>query len=49
MAGWAGGADAALAAIKATGARIQRTAAQILSALDRAGEALAEQGGADET
>jgi uncharacterized protein DUF955 len=37
VAGWAGGGEQALAAIKATGARIQRTADQILSALDRAG------------
>ena len=49
VAGWAGGGEQALAAIKATGARIQRTADQILSALDRAGEAPAEQGGADDT
>jgi hypothetical protein len=41
--------EQALAAIKATGARIQCTADQILSALDRAGEAPAEQGGADDT
>jgi hypothetical protein len=34
VATWSGGGDEALAAIKASGARIQRAADQILSALD---------------
>jgi hypothetical protein len=40
--GWAGGGDEALAAIKATGTRIQRTADRILSVLDRAGKTLSQ-------
>jgi hypothetical protein len=39
LAGWAGDGDRALAAIKATGARIQRAADRILSLVDAAGEA----------
>jgi IrrE N-terminal-like domain len=35
VAGWAGGGDQALAAIKATGARIQRAADRILAALEQ--------------
>jgi antirestriction protein ArdC len=49
VAGWAGGGDEAVAAIKAAGARIQRTADQILSALDRAEEARSEPVGAAES
>jgi antirestriction protein ArdC len=46
VAGWAGGGEAAIAAIKAAGARIQRTAERILSVLQLAGDAGGEPGGA---
>ena len=39
VAGWSGGGDQAIAAIKATGGRIQRAADRILSALDEASAA----------
>jgi antirestriction protein ArdC len=47
VAGWAGAADAALAAIKATGTRIQRTAEHILASLELGEPEAAERAGAN--
>ena len=47
VAGWAGGGEAAIATIKAAGARIQRTAERILSALQLAGDCVEEAVGGD--
>jgi hypothetical protein len=49
LAGWSGGGEQAIAAIKSAGTRIQRTADQILSALDGAGKPLSDQVGAADT
>jgi len=48
VAGWAGGGDAAVAAIKAAGTRIQRTAARILAGVEHQSPELAERAGQDD-
>ena len=49
LATWSGGGDQAIAAVKTAGARIQRTADRILSALDGGVEASSESVGAADT
>ena len=49
VATWSGGGDQAIAAVKTAGARIQRTADRILSALDDDVETSSESVGAADT